>query len=397
MSFFSSAKEIPPDPIFGLNQEFKQDPRANKVDLMVGVFRDKDLLCTQMECVKKAALSVRSKDLSPNYLPFLGDEEYLDLSGELLFGKERYQNNKPRIVASQGIGGTGALYNGGLVLQKLGYKKIWVPNPTWANHNQIFSFCGFDIDTYPYFDISNGKFQFDQLLDKLNQVEKGDVVLLHTCCHNPSGRDPSKQQWREISQVIKKREAIAFFDTAYQGFKKSVDKDVDPIRLFLDEGHEFLTTQSFSKNFTLYNERTSCLFIISNDGTISNRLASSVKYVIRASYSNPPSFGPSVVKTILGDRNLKSEWLTELELSRNRLNTQRELLVNRLSSEISSRNWDSLRLSCGMFLFIGLDPAIVLKLRDKYAIYMTGQGRINVSGLNDKNINYVVESIARAI
>lgn len=393
MGVFDSAKELPPDAIFGLVQTFKEDTRQHKIDLMVGVFRNENLECVEMNVVQKAARQLLQCTHSPNYLSFFGDPNYLNCTSELMFGKERYQRAKNRIIASQGIGGTGTLYAGALLLKKMGCQTIYFPEPTWPNHDQIMTQAGLKIKSYPYFDIPTGKLLFNEMLMQLEKINSGDVVLLQTSCHNPSGYDLSLDQWKEVSHVLKQRGGIAFFDTAYQGFKQTLDDDVAAVRLFVDEGHDFLSTQSFSKNFSLYCERISTLYVVFKDASLHSRIASNLRLIIRSIYSNPPRYGQAIIQTILSDEELREEWKKELATQRDRLNTQRQILVHKLSENIPSKDWSSLIHTSGMFLFIGLDINQVKRLREEHAIYMTGKGRINLSGLNNTNIDRVVLAI----
>ena len=397
MSFFSETQLIPPDPIFGLGKVYKEDERDDKVDLMVGVYRSDNMQCEAMNVVHSAMKKLSREGEEVNYLPFLGDPQYLTLCGELLFGKERFDEHHPRIVSGQGIGGTGALHIGAKMLSQMGYQRVYLPDPTWANHNKIFSHAGFELKQYPYYDIRNEVLLFDEMIAAFSKMEKGDVVLMHTSCHNPSGYDPSEEQWKIIAKVLKERGVIPFFDTAYQGFGDSLDQDVYAVRLFLDEGLEFISSQSFSKNFALYCERVAAIFFVVNDLEVKERLESNVKVIVRSTYSNPPRFGANLVKTILSDDELRVKWEKELERARVRLGELRQLLARRLEEKIPSRDWAPLAKAKGMFLFCGLEPNQVLRLREEFGIYMTGKGRINVSGLNEGNIDYIVASIQKVI
>ncbi|MCF7851820.1 MAG: aromatic amino acid transaminase [Simkaniaceae bacterium] len=396
MNIFDKAELIPPDPIFGLVQTFNDDIRPNKVDLMVGVYRDEHLKCKSMDVIRKAISIIAQKNESPNYLPFLGDATYLKLTSQLLFGAH-FETYRDRIIAAQGIGGTGALHIAGKFLQTMGCRTMYVPDPTWENHLKIFKYLGFELKTYPYFSIEKGKLLIDELKSTFSLLKEGDVVLLQTSCHNPSGHDPLIEDWKWISEEMKKRGAIALFDTAYQGFKVSLEEDVLPIQYFIQEGNSFLSTLSFSKNFSLYCERISSLFIVLSDPSSYSRVESNIKSIIRGTYSNPPRFGAEVIKTILSDSTLKAEWIVELSHARERIQKMRRELAHALKQAIPERNWESLSLAHGMFSFIGLEPNLVKQLREEYGIYMTGKGRINVSGLNASNLSIVIDAVKQVI
>ena len=393
MSAFENSVKSPVDPIFGLTDTFAKDLNPLKVDLMVGVYRDENLESLRLKSVALAEKLLAEEINTKNYLPFEGDHHFLSLSAKLLFG----ENPSKKIAALQGIGGTGSLSMGGYFLAEMGCKTIYVSDPTWPNHFKIFSACRLEVKTYPYFDVAKTKSQIPEMIDFFKTLEKGSVVLLHTCCHNPSGVDPSREQWIEIACVFKKAGLIAFFDTAYQGFGEGLEQDVYPLSLFLKEGLEFLCSQSFSKNFGLYGERVSVLYVSAESAEIEERVESQIRGMIRASYSNPPRHGAEIVTKILSTSSLRKMWEEELKVSLMRLREMRELFAHKLTKEIPSHDWNHILTTKGMFAFIGLSKECVERLREKEGIYMTGNGRINISGLCYKNIDYVIASIKNQI
>lgn len=392
MSCFENAVESPPDPIFGLAGAFKSDKNPHKVDLMVGVYRDKNLDCLRLNSVYKAEKILLDEVNTKNYLAFEGDHLFLDKTTELLFG------HKPqRVVAFQGIGGTGSLFIGGHFLKELGYDRIYVSDPTWSNHFKIFAACGIQVETYPYFDVPKTQKKADEMLNFFKTLKEGSLVLLHTCCHNPSGSDLLQDEWKIVAEIFKARKLIAFFDTAYQGFGDGLNEDVFALSLFLKEGLEFLCSQSFSKNFGLYGERVSTLYVAVDGEANRKRVDSHIRNIIRSTYSNPPRHGAEIIAKILSDPQLKQLWIEELSSSCSRLKELRISLATKLKKAIPTHNFDHLIHTKGMFAFIGLSKECVLELREKDGVYMTGNGRINISGLCDKNIDYVVESIKKRI
>lgn len=393
MSFFEKVDKAPVDPIFGLAGEFKADKNPLKVDLMVGVYRDANLALYVFESTYEAEKRLIHAPHSKDYLPFEGDPLFLQKTKELLFGSASLEKYRDKIAMVQAVGGTGALSMGGVFLRNMGFTTIYLSDPTWPNHGKIFSMNGLEIKVYPYFDVAKSRPKIKEMLAFLNQLEKGSLVLLHTSCHNPSGIDPTQKEWEEICAICKKRGLLVFFDTAYQGLGEGLEEDVYPIRLFLQEGLEFLSTHSFSKNFGLYGERVATLSVVCREDKMRENVFSQLKSLVRGSFSNPPRHGAEIVSCILSHADLHASWQKELNSVRLRLKKMREQFVSQLEKACPSLGFSSIAATKGMFAFTGLSKEHVEKIRKESGVYMTGNGRINLSGLSDQNIDYVINAI----
>lgn len=389
MSFFERTPLAPIDPILGLAQAFKEDPRPIKVNLGVGSYRTAALtpliLTSVKESEKKLLLNEKSKD----YLPIEGDREYLKLSYELLFGRPLSEE----VGAAQTVGGTGALRIVGKFLESSGLKKIHIPTPTWGNHRRIFTHAGLEVEEMPYYDDKKHLFDFANFILSLEKMKGGSVVLLHAVCHNPTGIDPTLEQWKKILEKMKERELFPFFDIAYQGFGKGIEEDAEAIRLFREASIPMAVAMSYSKNFGLYGERVGALFFICKESGERERIMSQIKVLIRGNYSNPPLHGAAIVREILHNPSLKALWLEELDAMRSRIDLMRNSFTKALEKNSNDATFSHIAKSQGMFAFTGLAPRQVEQLIMKYGIYMTNDGRINLAGLNDDNIGYVVKAI----
>jgi aspartate/tyrosine/aromatic aminotransferase len=365
--FFNNVKPAPPDPIFGLLDTFTADTRKEKVSLMVGIYKDEHLKAELFPSVRLAQQSFR--DELANYLPIDGDLEMLEQLSPIVFGEQIY--------GAHTAGGTGALRVGAeLMMQEVG-KTIYLPEQTWPNHRLVFERAGCTLKTYPYY----GK--FDEMIECFKKLPKKTAILLHACCHNPTGSDPTLTEWKEISRVIKEKELLPFFDCAYQGFGEGLEEDVAALKLFIRDGHQMLVAYSCSKNFSMYCQRVGALFVIGGNAAIKGH----VKQIIRALYSNPPAHGAFVVRQVLKSPKLKKMWQDDLTKARERLSKARLALVNRLPG------FEFLKTRRGMFSFLNLNERQVKRLIDEFAIYMTYDGRISLTGLNEKNIDYVTKGI----
>lgn len=392
MNFFKNLASVPPDPIFGLMSAFKEDPRENKVNLVAGVYQTSDLKPLILNTVKKTEALILESEKSKDYLPIDGMREYVNATQQLVFG-----NLDQKIYGAQTVGGTAALRVGGDFLRQQGFSKIYAPSPTWANHQRIFHQAGLEWNTYPYLNIKKGELNFQGILDALEKMEQGSVVLLHACCHNPTGIDPSQEQWKEICRMMKAKDLFPFFDCAYQGFGESLDKDAFSLRCFFDEGLEFAVAVSHSKNFGLYAERCGALYLVCSNTSQAASARSNICGVIRGMYSNPPCHGASIVATILSNAELKQKWQTELGSIRDRISEMRKMLVKQILASNPSRNFDFLLSQRGMFSYTGLAKEHVDRLIAEYGIYLPQDGRINISGLSAENLNYVAEAILTVI
>jgi aspartate/tyrosine/aromatic aminotransferase len=393
--FFQEIPEAPADPIFGLSEAFKKETNPEKVNLVVGIYRDDDLQPYLMSSVKKAKEKCFEEDLLADYLPIDGLPSFCDKIGELAFGEETWKLHQGRIYAAQTIGGTGALQLGGRFLLDHVSQKFFLSNPTWPNHTNIFQRLGFQMGTYAYYDRRLHGIDFHQLCVDLKQLSENSVVLLHTVCHNPTGVDLTKSEWKEISSIIKRRRLVPFFDFAYQGFGENLKEDRKAIDLFLADGHEMAIAYSCSKNFSLYCQRVGALFIVAPDEHAKLKIGSQIKRIIRSIYSNPPAHGARIVSMILNTPRLKQEWEEELQKMQKRFSATRSLLIDQFADRAPDLDFSFLKGHQGMFSFMDLDEQEVLLLRKEFGIYMTGNGRISLAGLNKENLNYVVDSIIK--
>jgi aspartate/tyrosine/aromatic aminotransferase len=391
MSFFERVELAPVDPILGLVQAFKEDVRPHKVNLGVGSYRTAALSPFIFTSVKQAEHQLWEEELDKEYLPIEGQRDYLNLSHQLVFNTPLTE----KVAVMQALGGTGALRLAGQFLKNIGLGRIYIPEPTWGNHRRIFMHAGLQVETIPYYDRLRHSFDYASYLQALQLLPERSIVLLHASCHNPTGLDPSAEQWNKILEVIQKRHIFPLFDMAYQGFGKGLDADAAVVRLFKDAGVEMAVAVSYSKNFGLYAERTGVLFFLCKENRDKERVLSQIKVLIRGNYSNPPAHGVKIIKKILQNKELTASWKTELEGMRLRIGKMRKTLVVALQKKVPTMGIESIAQAQGMFAFTGLSSAQVDTLISKYSIYMTQDGRINLAGLNDTNLEYVVEAISK--
>lgn len=395
---WENIEAAPVDSIFGLNDSFKKDQNPQKVNLGVGVYKDDNSNTPILGCVKAAEKILLGRENSKSYLPISGDQSYAANVQKLLFGEFSEVISSGRVATAQAPGGTGALRVGADLLKKFHPKaKVWISSPTWANHKGIFGTAGFELAEYAYYDIETRDVDFAALLTGLEGVPAGDIVLLHACCHNPSGVDLNAEQWKKVAAVSKEKGWIGFLDFAYQGFGESVEADRCSVEMFAAQGVDFFIASSFSKNFGLYNERTGALTIVSSTSEESAVAMSHLKATIRVIYSNPPAHGGLVAAIILDDQELYGQWLEELASMRNRIKTMRSALVDGLVKRGVEGDFSYITKQRGMFSFSGLSADVVDWLRENKAIYVVGGGRINLAGLTSGNIDYVCDGIAEAL
>ncbi len=394
-------KEIeaaPADPIFGLTEAFKVDTNPNKVNLAVGVYKNEEGKTPIMDCVHKAEEILLKKEQSKVYLPISGDPEYDMEVQKLIFGENSEVVTSGRAATVQTPGGTGGLKVGAdLLFRFLPKANLWVSDPTWANHKGVFSTAGFSIKSYPYYDAENKGVDFQQMKDCLAKIPAGDIVLLHGCCHNPSGFDLSVEQWQEVAEIAVKQGWMPFIDFAYQGFGDGLEEDRAGISAFAASGISFCVANSFSKNFGLYTERIGALTVVTASEEEMATALSHLKVAIRVNFSNPPAHGALIVKTILTDAALRQQWQEELTAMRNRIKEMRKALVDGLAARGVEQDFSYINQQKGMFSFSGLSQEMVRWLREEKGIYMVGAGRINAAGLSLKNIDYICDSIAEGL
>ncbi len=395
---WKNIQPAPPDSILGLTEQFKKDKNPTKVNLGVGVYKDNSGNTPILGVVKKAEQRLLEQQTSKSYLPISGDSAYGRAVQRLVLGNDSETVQSSRAVTVQAPGGTGALKVGADLLKRFNPQAtVWVSSPTWANHNGIFGDAGFAINSYGYYNPKSKDLDFDLMCQDLARIPAGDIVVLHTCCHNPSGVDPDPNQWDEIVRIANRQGWMPFLDFAYQGFGSGVTEDRYAVERFGATGKDFLVASSFSKNFGLYNERTGALTIICPSSAEAEVAMSHVKTVIRTNYSNPPAHGGLTAAIILDDEELYHEWLVELGDMRERIKEMRRALVKGLADCGIDENFSFIERQRGMFSFSGLSDDVVNRLRTEQSIYMVGGGRINLAGLTTENIEYVCTSIAAAI
>jgi aspartate/tyrosine/aromatic aminotransferase len=386
------------DPILGLTEAFKKDPNPDKINLGVGVYKDTEGKTPVMDSVKQAEKFLLENEKSKEYSPISGRPEYGIAVQELVFGANHEVITGRRCATAHTPGGTGALRVAGDFLHThFPEKKLWISDPTWPNHPGVFTAAGLKLGTYPYFDSVGNGLACEALLSALKVIPEGDAILLHGCCHNPTGADPSPEQWKMITEVVTSRNLGPLIDFAYQGLGDGLSEDAVGLMTLCRTGCEMLVASSFSKNFGLYNERVGALTLIGRNPEDTQKAFGHVKTCIRSNYSNPSFHGGAIVSTILGNPELKSLWLQELDAIRNRINGMRSLFVETLKAKGVSRDFSFIRKQKGMFSFSGLTKDQVATLREKYALYIVGSGRINVAGMTPANMDRLCEAIVSVL
>ncbi|HLW04064.1 MAG TPA: amino acid aminotransferase [Azoarcus sp.] len=394
-SIFANVEMAPRDPILGLTEAFKEDDRAEKVNLGVGVYQDDDGRIPLLECVHKAEEERAQAGLPRGYQPIEGAAAYNAAVQGLLFGDRAEVIRSARVITFETLGGTGALKVGADYLKNLFPEAgLYISDPSWENHRGVFGAAGFDVNTYPYFDPETRGVRFDAMKQTLSQLPANSIVVLHACCHNPTGADLSEAQWGEIVETCRAAKLIPFIDIAYQGFGDDPVKDTAAVRMFADSGMQFVVASSFSKNFSLYGERVGALSIIAENQDEAARVLSQVKRVIRTNYSNPPTHGGAIVATVLNSPELRKLWESELVTMRDRIRTMRSSLLESLNAEGVTQDFSFITRQRGMFSFTGLSPEQVERLRDEFGIYAVKSGRICLAALNSNNVGYVAKAIA---
>lgn len=386
MGVFDRVSLLPPDSIFQLNTNYQADTRENKVDLGVGVYRNEDLFTEVLPSVKKAERYLLQKEKTKTYLPIEGDPFFLEAVGQLVFGSDFFSAHQEKLAGVQAIGGTGALKLAGTLLKQEIASKIYVSDPTWPNHQKIFKDCGLGVYSYPYYNRSHHCIEFEKLIQFLSLMEERSILVLHACCHNPTGMDLTPTQSKSLLRVCQDRKIIPLFDCAYLGLGESIEKDRTMIRMFAEEEMEMLIAFSCSKNFGLYAERVGALWILVERCSVKEKVTSQLRKIIRTSYSNPPKHGAQIVAHVLSS-DLKKEWELELFSMRKRMDQMR----HSLSAYCKKHAY--LEKGIGMFGLSGLNHSQVKRLQEEYAIYMTENGRINFCGLNAGNVEYVAQSL----
>ncbi len=402
MSFFSAVEMAPRDPILGITEQFAADTNPNKVNLGVGVYYDDNGKLPLLKCVQAAEKAMTDDPKARGYLPIDGIAAYDAAVKALVFGAESEAVKSGRIATVQGVGGTGALKLGADFLKKLNPNaKVLISEPSWENHRALFTNAGFVVETHPYFDPAAhgglGGINFSGMLASLNAAPAGTIVVLHACCHNPTGYDITPAQWDEVVAVVKTRKLMPFLDLAYQGFAYGLKEDGAAVQKFVDAGMSFLVSTSFSKSFSLYGERVGALSILCESKDEAARVLSQLKIVIRTNYSNPPTHGGAVVAAVMADPKLRAMWEEELGEMRVRIKAMRQKLVDGLKAAGVKQDMSFITTQIGMFSYSGLSKDQMVRLRTEFGVYGTDAGRMCVAALNSKNIDHVCASIAKVV
>jgi aromatic-amino-acid transaminase len=384
------------DPILSLMETFKQDPRADKVNLGIGLYYNEDGIIPQLHAVRVAQAQIAAQDHDASlYLPMEGLAPYRQVVQALLFGEQHPLLQAGRVATVQTVGGSGALKVGADFLKRyFPEAEVWVSDPTWDNHRVLFAGAGFKVHSYPYFDPQTRGVDFAAMLATLEQVPAGSIILLHPCCHNPTGADLTPAQWDQLIALVVRRDLLPFLDIAYQGFGGTLDEDAYAIRAMADAGMPFLVSNSFSKIFSLYGERVGGLSVVCEDAQAADRVLGQLKSTIRRNYSSPPAFGAQVVARILRDPLLKADWIAEVKAMRERILEMRSLLVGAMKQVLPAQDFDYLLRQRGMFSYTGFSVAQISRLRDEFGVYLIDSGRVCMAGLNHGNVQRVAVAFA---
>jgi aromatic-amino-acid transaminase len=396
MSLFNAVAMAPRDPILGLNEQFAADPNPKKVNLGVGVYYDDEGKLPLLDCVLAAERKMSEKPAPRGYLPIDGIAAYdLAVKG-LVFGEGSEPVRAGRVATVQALGGTGGLKIGADFLRQLQPgSKVLISDPSWENHRALFTNAGFQVESYPYYDAARRGVNFDGMLAALKAAPAGTIVVLHACCHNPTGYDINASQWDQVIAAVKAGGLIAFLDMAYQGFGHGIAEDGAVVGKFVAAGLDFFVSTSFSKSFSLYGERVGALSVLCQSKDEADRVLSQLKIVIRTNYSNPPTHGGAIVATVLGTPELRQQWEQELAGMRSRIKQMRQRLVDGLKAAGVKQDMSFITSQIGMFSYSGLSKEQMVRLRSEFGVYGTDTGRMCVAALNSRNIEHVCASIAK--
>jgi aromatic-amino-acid transaminase len=397
-SLFAPIALAPRDPILGITEAFNADPNPARINLGVGVYVGDDGRVPLLECVQRAETLLLEGKQPLSYLPIDGLQSYDKAASGLVFGADSPAVTEGRVVAVQALGGTGGLRLGADLLR--GFtpaKRVWISDPSWENHRALFENAGFTVETYPYSSDRGRVLDFAGMIGCLSGLPAGDVVILHACCHNPTGLDLTAEQWAEVIEVVKARGLIPFLDIAYQGFAEGLDADAAPVRAFAAAGVSMLVSSSFSKSLSLYGERVGALSVVTSDAAEATRVLSQLKRLVRTNYSSPPSHGARIVSAVLSTPELRSLWDEELTGMRVRIRSMREALAQKLTALVEGQDFSFITRQRGMFSYSGLPQPVIARLREEHSIYALDSGRICVAALNSRNIDTVANAIAACL
>jgi aromatic-amino-acid transaminase len=397
-SLFARVEMAPTDPILGVTEAYNNDPNPNKVNLGVGVYTDDEGKVPVLECVRRAEQQMAESAMPRNYLPIDGLKTYDRAVQEVLFGPEHPVLKDGRVVTVQTLGGTGGLKIGADLLRRVNpTADIWISDPSWENHRAIFEYAGYRVNSYPYYDAETHGLRFEAMAEALEKMPSGSVVLLHACCHNPTGVDLKEAQWERVIEIVNRRGLVPFLDLAYQGFAQGLDADAYAVRPFSSACPEIAITSSISKKHSRYGERVGAFSIVTQNADEATRVLSQVKRVIRTNYSSPPTHGGQAVATVLTTPELRTQWESELGHMRDRIKVMRRQLVEKIRALRADFDFSFVVEQRGMFSYSGLTREQVRRLREEYSIYTIDTGRICVAALSSKNIDYVAKAVASVL
>ncbi len=397
-SLLAGVEMAPRDPILGVTEGYNADTNPNKVNLGVGVYYDDEGKVPVLECVRRAEQKLVERPLPRNYLPIDGIPAYDRAVQELLFGADSAAIREQRIVTVQTPGGTGGLKVGADLLRRLNAgAQLWISDPSWENHQALFDYAGFKVQSYPYYDAASRGVKFDAMIGALGKLPAGSVAVLHACCHNPTGVDLSAEQWEKVIEIVNARGLVPFLDIAYQGFADSLDTDAAAVRRFTQACQVVFVSSSFSKSLSLYGERVGALSIVTESADVAARTLSQLKRVIRTNYSSPATHGAQAVTTVLTTPELRTLWDTELGQMRERIKTMRRELVAKIRAQRADFDFSFVVNQRGLFSYSGLSKAQVKRLREEYSLYAIDSGRICIPAINSRNIDYVARGIASVL
>ena len=394
----AAVEMAPKDPILGVTETFNADKNPHKVNLGVGIYYDDNGKVPLLECVRQAENQLAEKSAPRSYLPIDGLPAYDRVVRELVFGADSAALKDNRIITVQTLGGTGGLKVGADFLRRLlPQSQVWISDPSWENHRALFENAGFTVNNYPYYDAPSHGINFDGMLRSLKTLPSGSIVVLHACCHNPTGVDLSATQWAEVIETVVSRGLMPFVDIAYQGFGDGIDADGEVVRRFAQAGCPVFVSNSFSKSFSLYGERIGSLSVVASDTAEAARVLSQLKRIVRTNYSNPPTHGGQIVATVLTSPELRAMWEKELGQMRDRIRDMRRQLVDKLRTRLPKSDFGFVTKQRGMFSYSGLSKEAVTRLREEFSVYAIDTGRICVAALNSRNLDHVTDAVAKVI
>ena len=397
-SILASVEMAPRDPILGVTEAFNADTNPNKVNLGVGIYYDDDGRVPLLQCVRRAEQQLVESAPPRSYLPIDGLPEYDRAVQALVFGEDSPARSDKRIITVQTLGGTGGLKVGADFLRRIEPNaEVWISNPSWENHRALFENAGFTVNAYPYYDAATHGVDFAAMLSTLARLPARSIVVLHACCHNPTGVDLTAEQWERVIEVVKTRGLLPFLDIAYQGFGDGLEVDAAPVRRFAETGIALFVSNSFSKSFSLYGERVGALSVVAGSSDEAARALSQIKRLVRTNYSNPPTHGGKVVAAVLTSAQLRGLWEQELGQMRSRIRAMRQQFVEKIKQRMPAADFGFVTHQRGMFSYSGLSKQAVTRLREEFSIYAIDTGRICVAALNSRNIDYVTNAVAQVI